>query len=1228
MNSNTNWLKLSILLQLVCWVGGPRWASAQSSAIQSRLVKARSLQSAANAPLSPLERDLLFFANFENDGALLGNSEAVRFELEKDHYRPGKFGRGYYFEKARHNLLPPEMADVESGIQRFKGCNGGQLKLLSADTQFGKKALSVAMPGADAGLETVPVKIVFRLHLGHEKAVTLLASCFVKGSKDAKLKMALSLTRQEPPKENPVQDESSPQEIALTGEWQRVACSVKSDSRLTEREAVLSLTSVNPTPITLLADGFQFEQAGYYPHNHLMPTSWTPGGKSLPATFIDINQSDLVESFPAHEGTISLWTSTPHLSNLANPGGICWLSFGVWWHDPQWAMGTYIFQTGEKFCYSRLPANITDGDWHHVALSWDRTKGYEYQDGKLLQTFDRVDNDISKRLELYQLRLGGSRNDGQAANSIMDEVAIFKRKLSDAEVQQLATATAPLRPTANKLLFSRVPRAVFYRNEAKSSLDVELQSLAPVSGSFNADISIGDAIFVTQPISLKQGSAVVHFEFSPSQLKCGVYPCRVGAIAADGSAAYYEFPIEVVPALRMDNYTIASWAHGGETPEWRDFCRTVGVNTIDTGDLNLDALGKNGFLYSWHYNFFESGGVWSPENRTQIREQTQRFAQQRMGFPNWRFTLLNSETAPWIWPDEKDRKAWFDVWAQKELGYPVPEKGWKFGTTTNPIQCWFPDARKPGKDGVYEPTNEFKFLKWWYNRGCGWWRVDAEAASEIKKARPDVINFTEPLGYPGQIADLDAGSNWSYQVQPEPLIGEFETAQACARGSGKEFYVTLGMNYVSGDWLTVTEPDGVKKNLMPTADDMIQQTWIAIAYLPTDAMAYWYLDGWYNGLRKLQNEYCPPESDVKLGMEIRQNLQPLGTMLKGAPNAQRSVALLLPESTLWFDAGEGGWGWGTAHYPNHWKDWVGKMGVPYDLVLDHNVTPSSLSKYKVVIFPMAEYVSSELYKELVAAANAGTKIIVDSYCKQEYPNMERWPQEYFYRMADDKRKDYGKETEQRLTGLREKLLPEMDAYAVGAEGKVLLNVREFNGVKYVCVINNNRQPGPYTEWTKKEEFQPYGKEQTAKVYLRVSKGSVVYEFTESRKLPTTFENDHVVVSLKLPPHAGRLLCVYSRELKAITVAPPATCKRGQATSLDVTLTDSGNQPAKGRQLFDVKITDPSGKEHDESGLYRAADGKARVPFRPALNDAAGKWNVEVRERTSGLTTNTSVAVKP
>ena len=85
--------------------------------------------------------------------------------------------------------------------------------------------------------------------------------------------------------------------------------------------------------------------------------------------------------------------------------------------------------------------------------------------------------------------------------------------------------------------------------------------------------------------------------------------------------------------------------------------------------------------------------------------------------------------------------------------------------------------------------------------------------------------------------------------------------------------------------------------------------------------------------------------------------------------------------------------------------------------------------------------------------------------------------------------------------------------------------------------------------------------------------------------------------------------------------------RGSSGTLQVTLLDAAGKPVSGRQLADVRIVDPAGQPHDESGLYRLERGRATVPFRPALNDAAGQYRVTVTERCSGLHVETRLVVK-
>ncbi len=1205
------------LMLVVC-----KASSEEKAAIESRLNELKSWQSVRLESLHPLEKDLIFLADFEQDNLVyLKPDRFIRVNLLPDHYRAGRSGRGYFFEKPRQNLLPLEVADVEKNAAAFQSFGGAGITVVTASTPVGKRCLSLTCPAGQTGLTTGPWPVSWKNKAWHEKEWTLLASCYVKGPSGARIKMEVTFEEKElvlkPAKkgeqEEParIPDKTGPQEITLTGQWQRIASWVSGDMRLKERQATVKLTYLGENTVTLFLDGFQLEQAKYYPYNHLMPTSWVPGGTFQPATLVKID-TPFKEVFPVEQGTIAFWTMTPRESNLNQVGSIYWLSFGSGWNY-NWSMSTYRFTAGgEGFCYFTT-TNAADGNWHHVAMVWDQEKVQAYLDGQVRFTFDRKKVDLSGILETYALCLGGSISDGQTANSVMDEVAVWSRKLGEEEIKSLAEGKK-LNP-GSQLVLSPEGRCVFYRNEEKAEITLVVVDTGKNLNQVRVDMALGQVIYESKTVSLKQGECLAVFTFSPEKLRCGKYLCRFG-VKEGKTGAYLEKTVEVVPALREHHFLLSSWGAGGRTAEWRQFFQTLGFNALDTYDLNIEQLGQEGFIYGWHYNF--GNGLWSPEERIKVREEARKEAEKRALFPNWKYTLINSEKPPWPVPEEKERRRWFDTWARQELGFPVPEKGWQLGTTHNPISCWFLEEEKPGPDGIYQESKTFTFLKWWYNRGCGWWRINAEAAAEIKKLRPDVKVWTDPLNYPGQIADLDAGSSWSYQIWPEPLIGEFEETYALLRNSSKEFYTTLGMNYVNSV-ATVTDQEGKKKNLAPTVDDLVQQAWIAVTHFPTHGLHYWDVDAVFYGEKNEKGWYAEPRTAERLGAVWKKDLLPLATMLKGVGNAPRRLALLLPESTLWFDAGEGKWWWGTAHYPNHWKNWVGKMGIPYDIIKDNNIKPGIFRQYQVVIFPMAEYVNQKVYEELMSAAGSGTKIIVDSYCRQNYSGMEKLQQEYFYRMPAEKRKDYGLATVSRLKQIAEELKPQLVCYAVGSSGPVITNVRQAGRVLYVSLINNARKKGPYTEWTKNESFQPYGVQQEVTCYLKVPKESVVYEFTQSRIVPSSWDGSHLVVKVSLPEHAGRLLCVYPESLAKLEIDGPSEVKPGSKAKFFLKLWDKSSQPAPGRQLAEVKVIDSSGQEHDESTFYPLTEGRAEIVVRVGENDLSGSWKIEVRERTSGLT---------
>ncbi|MDD5707085.1 MAG: hypothetical protein PHR35_14270 [Kiritimatiellae bacterium] len=781
------------------------------------------------------------------------------------------------------------------------------------------------------------------------------------------------------------------------------------------------------------------------------------------------------------------------------------------------------------------------------------------------------------------------------------------------------------------------PRTTYYRDETQATLRVTTTNASPDAGAMHVDCAIADQWTGRQTVPSTGGVAVAQFRFSPMALKCGTYACRVMVTPASGEAVSTNLNLAIAPALRRDLYPVHAWGGLAGSEDWWRFSGTLGLNGLGAfviGDTELDRMGRDGVTYTW--DWFVGDGNYAPTNRAAIAARTLARAQQLASFPNWTHTLLNCERGPGKLPDEAQRRAWFDAWAEGEPGFPGSADGFAIGTSHNPDFCRFAADEAPGPDGVYRDTpRSFKWLKWWYDRGASNWRINALATETIHRARPDVRTWTAPVGGTGQIADLDAAATWSYALRPEELFGELESSRAYARDAGKPFLATLGMYYGNFPWLVATLPGGTTNRLAPTPDDMIQQSWIASAIVPSDGLIYWFLDAWYYALQGKPiawcpaeiPPYCPPGSDAALGAAIKNDLRPLGTMLRGAPNASRAVALLLPESTLWLNAGSG-WGWGVVHYANAWKAWLGGMGIPYDVVTDSTLKPGALGRYKAIVFPMADNVSEAVCREVTAAGNGGARIILDIYGRQDYPNMERWPQEYFYRMPETNRyAALEQDTRRRLAALRVALEPELEAFAEGDRGPLFTGVRTSGGALYVTVVNNCRQAGPYTQWTGRPSFLPYGMEQGATVSIKAPADSVVYEFTESRQLATEYRDGRLLVHFQLPPHAGRVLCVYPRPFRKVTVSLSSrSFERGTPGTVTVEVRDGWRHCAAGRQLVDVRVLDPHGVLHDESGIYAAVDGRVTLPFRPARNDAPGMWRLDVRERTSGLSATMSVRV--
>lgn len=89
---------------------------------------------------------------------------------------------------------------------------------------------------------------------------------------------------------------------------------------------------------------------------------------------------------------------------------------------------------------SQSVANVADGNWHHVAFSWNPRSGAKiYVDGTLDKTISITTSvDINSNTVFYS---GGSGSDEWSLNGSLDEVRVYKRDLSLNEIISIYNGT-------------------------------------------------------------------------------------------------------------------------------------------------------------------------------------------------------------------------------------------------------------------------------------------------------------------------------------------------------------------------------------------------------------------------------------------------------------------------------------------------------------------------------------------------------------------------------------------------------------------------------------------------------------------------------------------------------------------------------------------------------------------------------------------------------------------
>ena len=132
-----------------------------------------------------------------------------------------------------------------------------------------------------------------------------------------------------------------------------------------------------------------------------------------------------------------------------------------------------------------LATNFLDGNWHHVATTYDGTTRRIYLNGA------QVASDVpgSNNATAANFRIG-STNNSEFFNGTLDDVALYNNALSAAEVQSLASGGSPLKGP-NISSFTATPATGFEGGAVALSWVV---STANVTGTFSYEIKYGATV--------------------------------------------------------------------------------------------------------------------------------------------------------------------------------------------------------------------------------------------------------------------------------------------------------------------------------------------------------------------------------------------------------------------------------------------------------------------------------------------------------------------------------------------------------------------------------------------------------------------------------------------------------------------------------------------------------------------------------------------------------------
>ncbi|MDD5706579.1 MAG: LamG domain-containing protein [Kiritimatiellae bacterium] len=1164
------------------------------------------------ANTAALTSGLLFYQGFDAHGtAYLQGGLAHRFALDPSFAIEGKYGRGYGFEPPYANLLRPDQACPAAGAPGFTAGEGVNLRV-DAKRRFGASAVMTAAGPTGTLWATTPVALT-NVPSPNCGIKAFLGSVYVRVSTPG-VKVRLEVTDEIETNDwrgpiqaaneaalkkdakakvtEPVATQSRSSEITLTGGWQRVVARLDVDARRPVQRLALRLALVEPSSAEVEAAALQLEQCHRYPHYRSHAGPWLPGGKTHDGNALGMPLDHIGLSGAA--GTLACWVRLPAPEGGGTRGGTLMALGGGWW-APVWLLSTRNVCLGDAgresykagrstLAYPNAAQTImADGAWHHLAATWEKDVCTLYLDGT--QIVSAVYFATEPR-ENAPLTIGASTLEHDHSAAFVDEMAVWGRALSGAELGQLAKADHALATELPRVLLERPPRLVFHRGEERAEFPLAVMPLHGTDRPVKALLDIPD-LRVSQLLKLRT-DVTKRVAIRPWRATPGRYPFR---LASDDGAFATRGEVEIVPAVPTTDFVLRGWESGPQ----------VGASggtaeLIDVG--GLESVLRRSMLADLRFDARESHPL-EPARRAATLAAAHAVGRGAAVYPHVAMSLINTEVgigAPPLAP-------WFMEWMQKETGLEaIPAN-----VVPSPLLIpYIPTNVLPALIGEDEPA--YRFAHWLVREGKGWPTLNGEIAEAMRAEGLRATRFytDQPLTVT-DAAGLDMLDYWEYPHVPSGLVAQWNRVCNIARLSGKPMMLTAGTIFWD-PW-----PFSVSNKTAALSPDMLREyLWVTVAQ-PLDHMGIYDIAG--RSLFKL------PGFDEAL-RDTLSAVYPIGLLTGGLPAGPRPVAYLWTEGQWWQGPGDNAWieFWFNRKATRA----LAEARLRFDWIGDDHVAAGWLKRYETAIVPGAWRIPERVHKALVAYAQDGGEVVLDKFCRAEVPHAT------ILEMPNRGPQQASAEILQKW--VRERLERHPDVLRVRAEDEAWVFDKVDGAARFIFVVNDRMRPGVLGIEHKFEHnlgastgpVRDRGEAQTVRLTFPRPEGAVVYDVRQRHRLEVAGGE----VDLNLPAGEAAVLAVVPEEIAAVEVDVPRSIRAGSESRMRISAVTRSGRPAGHRELVEISVLDAAGRKGDLPRFQRLVHGRAELPLRLPLTTPPGQLRIEVTECLSGCRTVLTVDVLP